>query len=497
MFLRFSRAASFAALLVGASALVSVPPAWAEIATSEGAKALVQSLAPYFGQSGFDRGLITVTPKGEAYELRFDLQGMVEGFGVPKGFVEVDAFPLLAAPLPGGTWKLTSDRYPKLTLRVPSPLGGGDDVVSVSTTSRAFEGIYDPKLAAFVSGTDKIASLEEKIRGSHSDGDVSFTDLGMKFEGKGLPDGSVNGKVEGTARNFKEMVSLKAGATPNSAPSAPVNMTVATGPFTYQASFEAMRSKEILDIIPFFVAHQGKQELIAHQDELKDKILAAFPLFRTADLTAKAENLSVDAPFGHFGVKSLVESIHQTGFVAQEATEVGFAIDGLSLPQGLVPAWAAPLVPNAADLDIKFEMKDFDKIGHAALANLDLRADQAPDPAKSAILMAMAMGSEPKLTLAPSHLSAPGFTLYLQGDAVLSPAFKGTLSVEAEGLDKMLARLQDAAKSSPELQKSVLSLTMAKGLAKPGAQGRSVWLIEYGADGAVSVNGKKLGSPAQ
>jgi hypothetical protein len=39
-------------------------------------------------------------------------------------------------------------------------------------------------------------------------------------------------------------------------------------------------------------------------------------------------------------------------------------------------------------------------------------------------------------------------------------------------------------------------LTVAKGLAKPGANGRSLWVVDYGADGAVSVNGKTV-SPAK
>ena len=70
-------------MLLGSAPLLAPPPAFAESATSEGAKALAQSLAPYFGQSAFDRGLITVAPKGEAYELSFDLQGIVDGFGLP------------------------------------------------------------------------------------------------------------------------------------------------------------------------------------------------------------------------------------------------------------------------------------------------------------------------------------------------------------------------------------------------------------------------------
>ena len=108
MSLQRFRAAFLAAILVGSVPMLASLPASAESATSEGAKALTQSLAPsYFGQSAFDHGLITVAPKGEAYELSFDLQGIVDGFGLPlpKGAVRIGRYSLLVAPLPDGTWK--------------------------------------------------------------------------------------------------------------------------------------------------------------------------------------------------------------------------------------------------------------------------------------------------------------------------------------------------------------------------------------------------------
>jgi hypothetical protein len=103
MSLQRFRAAFLAALLVGSVPTLASLPALAESATSEGAKALTQSLALYFGQSAFDHGLITVAPKGEAYELSFDLQGIVDGFGLPlpKDAVRIGRYSLLVAPVAG------------------------------------------------------------------------------------------------------------------------------------------------------------------------------------------------------------------------------------------------------------------------------------------------------------------------------------------------------------------------------------------------------------
>jgi hypothetical protein len=116
MSLQRFRTAILAAILVGSVPMLASPSASAESATSEGAKVLTQSLAPYFGQSAFDHGLIKVIPKGEGYELSFDLQGIVDGFGLPKSVAQVGNYSLLVAPLPDGTWKVSSDNFPKVDI---------------------------------------------------------------------------------------------------------------------------------------------------------------------------------------------------------------------------------------------------------------------------------------------------------------------------------------------------------------------------------------------
>ena len=496
MSVQFSRTVFLAAMLLGSAPMLAPPPAFAESATSEGAKALAQSLAPYFGQSAFDRGLISVAPKGEAYELSFDLQGIVDGFGLPlpKDAVRIGRYSFLVAPLPDGTWKVSSDNFPKVDIKAPT--SQGDMGLSLSVSGSVFEGIYDPKFAAFLSSTQKIATVDMMARAPNSELAATVTDVEAQLQGKGLADGSVNGKLQQRFRNFVETVKMTPAAKPNDPPSAPVTVAYDIGPITHEGSFENLRTKELRDLFAFLVAHQGEQELVAHQDELKDKVLATFPLWKNVDVTVKAENIALDTALGRFGAKSVVQSLHQTGLVAQAAMELGVSMDGLSVPSGLVPAWAVPLVPTALDIDVKFQMNDLDKIAHAAISGIDLRPNQSPDVSKLAVVAAMAMSGEPKITLAPGHLSSPSLDLYFHGEMALVPKPMGTLTVEAEGLDKALSRLQEAAKNNPELQQAVLMLTVAKGQAKPGANGRSLWVVGYSEDGALSVNGKTV-SPAK
>ena len=322
MSLQFSRAVFLAAMLLGSVPMLAPPPAFAESATSEGAKALAQSLAPYFGQSAFDHGLITIAPKGEAYELNFDLQGIVDGFGLPlpKDAVRIGRYSLLVAPLPDGSWKVTSDNFPKVDIKGPTPQG--DMAASLSASGSVFEGVFDPKFAAFLSFTQKIPTFDVKARAPNSDVAATATDVEAQLQGKGLADGSVSGKFQETFRHVVETVKMTPAAKPNGPPSSPVNVSYDIGPITYDGAFENLRTKEFRDLFAFLIAHHD-QELVALQDELKDKILATFPLWKNIDATVKVENLALDTALGRFGAKSVVQSLHQTGLVAQAAMELG------------------------------------------------------------------------------------------------------------------------------------------------------------------------------
>jgi hypothetical protein len=425
------------------------------------------------------------------------LQGIVDGFGfpLPKGAVQIESYSLLVAPLPDGTWKVSSDNFPKVGIKAST--SQGDMAASLSASGSVFEGVYDPKFAAFLSFTQKVAAFDMMARAANSDVAATITDVEAQLQGKGLADGSVSGKVQERLGHVVETVKMTPATTPNGPPSPPLTVSYDIGPTTYDGSFENLRTRELSDLLAFFVAHQGEQELVAHQDELKDKILATFPLWKNIDATVKVQNLALDTALGRFGAKSVVQSLHQTGLVPRAATELGVNIDGLSVPSGLVPAWAAPLVPTRLDVDVKFQMNDLDKIAHAAISGIDLRPNQSPDVSKLAVVEAMVMSGEPKFTLAPGHLSSPNLDLYFHGEVTLVPKPMGTLTLEAEGLDKALSRLQEAAKSNPGLQQAVLGLTVAKTLAKPGGDGRAVWVIAYGADGVVSVNGHRMGLPAK
>jgi hypothetical protein len=183
-----------------------------------------------------------------------------------------------------------------------------------------------------------------------------------------------------------------------------------------------------------------------------------------------------------------------TGVTPHGEFEVGLGFDGLTIPAGLLPPAFAPLLPTAADTDFKLAIEGLDQVVKTAIADFDAKATPPMSPQNEAKLAGMLMMGKPRLIVPPSHISSPSYTLTVQGElAITMPKPTGKFTVSADGLDKTMEIVQAAAKTNPQLQQAVPILTFIKGLAKPGADGKPSWEIALGPDGAVTVNGQKMG----
>jgi hypothetical protein len=129
-----------------------VAPAAAQI-SEKGAKALADELAVYLGRGAIVDGILKVAPAGDAYEVTIDLQKAADGLKAPGAEVDlkVEPFRFKAAPAASGTWAVTSDSFPSISVRQKKP--AGEETVDIAVPGYKFEGVYDPKLAAFTSGT--------------------------------------------------------------------------------------------------------------------------------------------------------------------------------------------------------------------------------------------------------------------------------------------------------------------------------------------------------
>jgi hypothetical protein len=250
---------------------------------------------------------------------------------------------------------------------------------------------------------------------------------------------------------------------------------------------------QILQLAAWATAHPDDAALQADQAGLKALLVAAMPFFGNMQSTGTVDMLSVDTPMGAMGIEKLGFAVDVNGAVADGKFREGLSISGLTLPAGLVPDWAAPLVPQTLSLDV--QVTDFDPAAAitAALSALDLPAGTATGPEFDAKLQAALL---PKgtvtITLNPGSLTGADYELTYEGGMVVGPETElptGKATVTLTGADALTAAL-NAAPDDMKAQ-AMMGFGMAQGMAK--AEGdKLIWEIDAATPGALSVNGMAL-----
>jgi hypothetical protein len=472
--------------------LLASAPALAEPATQEGAKALGESFAAYFGRTAVDQGIIAVTPQGEDYKVTVDPQRVIDGLGLPAGSVKLGALSFLTAPQPDGTWKVGMDGFPSVDVHVATPEGevGG----SLALNGYRFEGVYDPKLAAFLTakGTVDLIDVKWMTQGM----EVSLQEAGylLEMQASDAGGGAVSAKTHHAVKSVVETVKVTPPAKPGTPQAAPISIVYTLGAMTGDGSMEGMRSRAALNLWAFLVGLEGIEHVVEHQDELKTQLLAILPLWSNAEATVSLDGVSAQFPFGSIGLKTLGERLAFSGLTSQGAFELGLKLDGLTLPAPLIPSWSKPLVPTLLDVGFKITIEGLDEIARTLIEDLDLEADPPLSEESQTKLEDMLASGSPKLVIAPSRLTSPSFDISVEGEMALTkPKPSGKITIEADGFDKSLAIVQAAAQSDPKLQQVLTGLTMVKGLAKQSPDGKPSWVLEYSVDGVFTVNGQKMG----
>jgi hypothetical protein len=191
-------------------------------------------------------------------------------------------------------------------------------------------------------------------------------------------------------------------------------------------------------------------------------------------------------------VKSVAETIGLSGLTASALAEFGVQVDGVTIDSSQAPPWAAKLTPASLSFDLKFSGGGLDRAAQIALDDPSFAATGELSPGAQEKIDAALFAGDPKLTLAPGRFSTPTLDLAYEGEAsAVAGQPRGHFVVSADGLDKALALLQEIAGADPEAEAAILGLTYAKGLAKPGPDGRLTWTIEL-TGGEVTVNGSPL-----
>lgn len=461
--------------------------ALAEPATVDGAAAITSALQTYLGATD---GVVTVAPEGEAYGVKLDFTPLLSK--VPQKDFESSVTPVefQLVDQGDGTWKMTQDQAFNLMIKMPGELD-----LTLSTANMKSEGVFDVALQAFTTSSSTITdmSLAEKISGTEAGAtDVHYHVDSMVFESTAME--GVNGGVDGTSNMVASGLKEEMALPPMGEGAPPTNITVTLASYEANATVAGYRPDALYKLVAFFVAHPDEASIASNQDEMKAAVTKALPFFASAKSAGTLTGLSVDTPMGVFAAATGGVDVEMNGLVADGLLREAFRLDGFTIPAGLVPDWAADLVPTKLAMDFKLTRFNLLAPVELMISAMDLTKTPPMAPEQDeAMLAALLPEGVVDVTLAPGGVTAPAYDLAYEGMLSAGPA--GTPSGKARltltGIDKVQAALNAA----PDDQKGQFlpMLGMAQGMAKPGDNGALVWELEMTPEGAMMVNGMNMG----
>ena len=459
-------------------------PALAEMSSGDGAKKISDAFATYIGTKAIESGALKIVPAGDVYRATVDLSSVAGAFASDKGSLKFSAWTFVLAPQNDGTYKVTSDEGPELSLTGVTPKGKMDETVKMSGVK--FEAIFDPKIMAFPTSKMTVDGIETKVVMPEGEVLSHHEKMAYTSTSAGNSDGSVSSKFHQTIESIAYHMHMV--PVPDKPP---VDMNYSIGPLVGDGAVQAMRQRELMNLVAFMVAHSDKAQLVAEQDEFKTKLLALLPLWQNFNANVSVKDASYTIPsLGPITMKGLGEKIAVTGLVKSSKLDFGIKLDSLTVPPKIAPDWAAGLVPTDIDINFSLSGADLDQAARVAIADLDMSREKPFSDNLNMKLMPIFMTGQQKLVIEPSVLKSSALEIDFSGEgsfANMAPGLK--MTVTAKGLEQVLARL--ATVTDPGAKQALSGLTMAKSLGKPNADGSTGWLIEISKDGYF-VNGQKM-----
>lgn len=458
-------------------------PGLAAAATAEEAQRLTGVFQTYLGQ---EPGVVTVTPAGEAYDVKIDLTPLIAKIKQPNFSAEISPVIMKLTDQGGGMWLVTQDSPLSYSAKIPGQL---DMIVKIGAMKSS--AVFDQNVSAFTSSTYDIADVvvDETVTTPEAmTMRVAYNVKAMHYEttstaaGVDVLDTTFHAAMSGLA----ETIGIP--ATPPGGQPVDITVTAETG--TQDGTIKGMKAQAIYRLIAWFVAHPSEEAIKANQSELKSLVGAGLPLFENITATGALQNLSVTTPVGPVGIANLGFDVGMNGVVADGMLHEGFRADGLTLPPGLVPPFAADLVPQSFALD--FKVSDFNLADPAGmlLDMIDLNVARPTTPEENLkLLTALLPKGAVQISMGPSKVTSKVYDVDFEGSMTAGPVGVplGAAMIRAKGLDDVMKALQAA---PPEMVgQAIPAIIAAKGMAKTEADGSLSWKIENTISGTVLVNG--------
>ncbi len=473
-------------LLAIPAVLIGTGVAFAEPATPEGAEALVAVFQTYLGAT---EGVVSVEPGGEAYTLTLDFAPLIALLPPEAGTASLTPVVMELTDQGDGTWEVTQDQALGFTISVP-----GQMEMSISIGNLASTGVFDVALSAFTESSSEYADIA--VKQTMSDPNGGQSNVSYTIDSGTLESAAAENAVDGVDSTTKYSLTgiSETFTLPGFDPSAPPSeISLTAAGYSGDGTITGLRPQALYQLMAFFVANPSKAAITGAQAELKAILTKGVPLFDSLRSQGTIATIAVATPMGEVGIEQAGIAVEANGIVEAGLIREAFSFSGLSLPAGMVPDWAAVLVPTSFAIDFKASRFNLAAPMAMLLGAIDLAKPEPVDPAMNAALLAALLpDGVVDITLAPGNVTAGIYDLRFEGVMSAGPGGvpTGTGRVTAKGIPEVQAALSEA---PPEISGQMLPvLSIAAGMAKPGDDGALVWEIDASKPGTLMVNGTDL-----
>lgn len=482
------------ALALAAPALVSngyVAPAWAATATQTQANQVESALARYFDNVP---GVVSVTPDGDHYKLRIDPAPLLTQLP-PDVKLDLPVLTYRLTDQGGGLWGLDLAEQPfDIAFDVKDVMALKISVAALSST-----GTFDSALKLFRTSGMNAKGIVYSATNFDNGKQVSKVDYTIQSaqsqsHGAAGAEGAADYSNKMQLSGLTQTMTLPDGSTQDGKPPRTTTFRLTAKSLTQDTKVQGLRWSGILTLYHWFLAHRTTAEIDSSKAELAGLIRSALPVFDHYGGDAQINEVSVETPVGTVGADKVRFALEANGAVADGKFGETISIEGPRLPEGIVPPWAAPLVPQRVSLD--FGASQFDP---AAAANILLDALEAGTKLKGTeaeekLTKAFLPSGRVTLSTNQSEVTGKTYALSVTGSAQVGPPPAKPdldLTVKMTGFDSVLKALD--AFPPPMKQRAVPMLMLARGFGTADPNGDLTWRIMSSDEGHLLINGQDMG----
>ncbi|NBZ88038.1 hypothetical protein [Stagnihabitans tardus] len=441
-------------------------------ATEEGAAHLTEVFQTYLGST---EGVVSVEIDGEDYAVTLDGSILMAGLAMNGAEFTTSPIEMTLTDNGDGTWGVSQDQAFSIITKDGMGGEGKQDIAKLT-----MEGVFDESLMIMTSSTGTLEGLKQVQTQTMPDGSTLTSEMIVEMTTASSTavagaSGGADGEVKYDSTGISMTMSMPQG---EGMPAMPIAIKAASA--NYAGKLTGLRSEGILGILAFFVAHPDEAAIKGAKDEAKAAITAALPLWNNILVDGKVSGVTAETPVGPVALDEVTFTVDLNGAVTEGKFREAFSVSGLTLPPGLVPDWAAPILPQKVSID--FQATGFDAAAGvtALLGAFDLPEDGMADT--TAFDAAVEKGFLPngtvQVSINPSAITGDGYELTYQGDMTVDIASEmpsGKALVTLTGADK----LQAAINGAPEDMKmqAMMGFGMAQGMAKQEGD-KLIWEID-------------------